>query len=105
MLSCNVQGTLTSHLRNWCPTSSPSPTIIHDEDMATPAEAVIAHPLLLEAFNLLKSEDEAILEAAVSAILAAINLCSAAGSMAEGYKGLCMYLAEGVRIHCLSPTA
>ena len=79
--------------------------IIHDEDMATPAEAVIAHPLLLEAFNLLKSEDEAILEAAVSAILAAINLCSAAGSMAEGYKGLCMYLAEGVRIHCLSPTA
>ena len=79
--------------------------VIHDEDVAAAEEAVIAHPVLLEAFNLLNSEDEAILDAAVSAILAAIDLCSAAGTMVEGYERLCMYLAEGVRFHCFPATA
>ena len=79
--------------------------IVHDEDVDAPEEAIIAHPLLLEAFNVLNSEDEDILSAAVGAILAAIDLCSAAGTMAEGYERLCEYLAEGVRIHSLPATA
>ena len=79
--------------------------ILGDEECvsgATNLKALIAHPALVAAFEALDSSDNRILNAAVAAIQAGVNISSSAGETADlpGAWELATYLFKQVCICC-----
>ena len=86
--------------------------VMGDNDCVSGAvnlQALIAHPALEAAFKALTASDTFILDAAVAAIQAAVNVSSSAGETAEleGAWDLATYLFEKVCTcrSCQSPSA
>lgn len=66
--------------------------VLHGDTAALHPDDIVCHPVLIAAFDALASRDEAVLDAAVFAILAALDLASYAGTLVEGKQALCLFL-------------
>ena len=70
---------------------------LRDESVIPPGEAVLHHPALLTAFEVLASDDAPVLDAAVDAILASIDFCDRMGQPAGDTDSLCTFLLSQAR--------